>query len=99
MLCELDCLSEQELQNKLKLLSRETADVKAKRDKLSEKGKQVEEPSEPNSPPRMLVWVPCLLSVPEVQIWEASNLGGGKYSKRRGTAFGSSLSATHAVRA
>ena len=54
-LCELDCLSEQELQSKLKLLSREMADVKAKPDKLSEKGKQVEEPSEPNSTPRMFV--------------------------------------------
>ena len=47
MLCELDCLSEQDLQGKLKLLSREMADVKAKPDKLSKKGKQVEEPSEP----------------------------------------------------
>ena len=55
VLCELDCLSEQELERKLKLLSKEMADVKAKPDKLSEKGKQVEEPSEPNSTPRMLV--------------------------------------------
>ena len=38
MLCELDCLSEQDLQGKLKLLSREMADVKAKPDKLSKKG-------------------------------------------------------------
>ena len=51
MLCELD----KDLQGKLKLLSREMADVKAKPDKLSKKGKQVEEPSEPNSTPRMLV--------------------------------------------
>ena len=76
MLCELDCLSEQELQSKLKLPSREMADVKAKPDKLSEKGNSM--------------FIVCSGS---------SNLGGVKYSKRRGTAFGSSLSATHAVRA
>ena len=59
MLCELDCLSElggvKGGVKYSKLLSREMADVKAKPDKLTKKGKQVEEPSEPNSTPRMLV--------------------------------------------